>query len=55
MNRPQPNEYPTWGKAYISKIDRDIFEILKMEPILSKSKLIIKKYKIDWIILMEQI
>jgi uncharacterized damage-inducible protein DinB len=28
MNRPQPNEYPTWGEAYISRIDRDIFEIL---------------------------
>lgn len=28
MNRPLPNEYPTWGETYISKIDRDIFEIL---------------------------
>ncbi|WP_343522754.1 DinB family protein [Pedobacter sp.] len=28
MNRPQPNEYPTWGETYISKVDRDIFEIL---------------------------
>lgn len=28
MNRPQPNEYPAWGETYISKVDRDIFEIL---------------------------
>ncbi|MGM9476627.1 DinB family protein [Pedobacter sp. GSP4] len=28
MNRPQPNEYPIWGETYISKVDRDIFEIL---------------------------
>jgi len=28
MNRPQPNEYPTWGETYISKVDRGIFEIL---------------------------
>jgi len=28
MNRPQPNEYPVWGETYISKVDRDIFEIL---------------------------
>jgi len=28
MNRPQPNEYPAWGQTYISKVDRDIFEIL---------------------------
>jgi uncharacterized damage-inducible protein DinB len=28
MNRPQPNEYPTWGETYVSKVDRDIFEIL---------------------------
>lgn len=28
MNRPQPNEYPIWGETYISKVDRDIFDIL---------------------------
>lgn len=28
MNRPQPNEYPIWGETYISKVDKDIFEIL---------------------------
>ncbi|KLT64566.1 DinB family protein [Pedobacter sp. BMA] len=28
MNRPQPNEYPIWGETYISKVDREIFEIL---------------------------
>jgi len=28
MNRPQPNEYPTWGENYISKVNGDIFEIL---------------------------
>ncbi|WP_316799207.1 DinB family protein [Pedobacter frigidisoli] len=28
MNRPQPNEYPIWGETYISKFDREIFEIL---------------------------
>ncbi|QPH38012.1 DinB family protein [Pedobacter endophyticus] len=28
MNRPQPNEYPIWGEPYISKVDREIFEIL---------------------------
>lgn len=28
MNRPQPNEYPIWGEAYISKVNGDIFEIL---------------------------
>lgn len=28
MNRPQPNEYPIWGETYISKVNRDIFEIL---------------------------
>ena len=29
MNRPQPNEYPSWGETYISKVDGDIFEILE--------------------------
>lgn len=29
MNRPQPNEYPVWAEAYISKVDQDIFEILE--------------------------
>jgi len=29
MNRPQPNEYPAWGETYISKVDRDIFDILE--------------------------
>jgi len=28
MKRPQPDEYPTWGETYISKVDREIFEIL---------------------------
>ncbi|GAA4211687.1 DinB family protein [Pedobacter jeongneungensis] len=28
MNRPQPNEYPIWGETYISKVDREIFEVL---------------------------
>ncbi|QNN41854.1 DinB family protein [Pedobacter roseus] len=28
MNRPQPNEYLIWGETYISKVDREIFEIL---------------------------
>ncbi|WP_406824759.1 DinB family protein [Pedobacter sp. KACC 23697] len=28
MNRPQPNEYPTWGETYISKVNGDIVEIL---------------------------
>ncbi|WP_443937298.1 DinB family protein [Pedobacter sp. MW01-1-1] len=31
MNRPQPNEYPIWGEAYISKVDGDIFEILNQQ------------------------
>jgi uncharacterized damage-inducible protein DinB len=29
MNRPQPNEYPAWGETYISKVDKDIFEVLE--------------------------
>ena len=29
MNRPQPNEYPAWGETYISKVDKEIFEILE--------------------------
>ena len=29
MNRPQPNEYPAWGETYISKVAKDIFEILE--------------------------
>jgi len=29
MNRPQPNDYPTWGETYISKVDGDILEILE--------------------------
>ena len=29
MNRPQPNEYPAWGETSISKVDKDIFEILE--------------------------
>ncbi|UKT63479.1 DinB family protein [Pedobacter mucosus] len=29
MNRPQPSEYPIWGEIYISKVNGDIFEVLK--------------------------
>lgn len=31
MNPPQPNEYPIWGEAYISKVNGDIFEILQAQ------------------------
>ncbi len=31
MNRPQPNEYPASGEAYISKVDGEIFEVLKAQ------------------------
>ncbi|RZL46773.1 MAG: DinB family protein [Pedobacter sp.] len=41
MNRPQPNEYPIWGETYISKVDKDIFEILEEQifsiPVLFES------------------
>lgn len=29
MNRPQPNEYPTWGETYISKVNGDIIDVLE--------------------------
>ncbi|MFC4211716.1 DinB family protein [Pedobacter lithocola] len=41
MNRPQPNDYPAWGETYISKVDKDIFEILEEQvftiPVLFQS------------------
>ncbi|KQR71936.1 DinB family protein [Pedobacter sp. Leaf176] len=41
MNRPRPDDYPTWGATYISKVDGDIIEILEEQvfsiPVLFES------------------
>lgn len=31
MNRPQPNEYPEWGKGYIDQVSEDVMEILERQ------------------------
>lgn len=31
MNRPQPNEYPSWGETYIKLIDGDVIDILERQ------------------------